>query len=141
MSQQESNATTIYAHEKQNEFMKKFSKEYSNLFEYKSLKRFWPEKELSSYDEEILKTNLHAQAKKQEAIFFSIYEKSSELFKMNEVVAALYEIKEKNLITKENTSHSLLEFEKSDLTPRMFMLYKQYLKKQIELLDKPLQEE
>lgn len=141
MSQQESNATKIYANEKQNEFMKKFSKEYSNLFEYKSIKRFWPEKELSSYDEELLKNRMHALAKKQEAIFFSIYEKSSEESKMNEIVAALYEIKEKNLITKENTSHFWLDLEKSDLTPRMLTLYKQYLKKQIEILDKTPQEE
>lgn len=131
------NENTNYSYEKQKECIKKFSNEYSQIFLYKTIKRFLPEMELSQYDEELIKARLYALAKQRERNFVSIFEEINKKFNVENLSKELFEAREKNLIlNKGESENSSGDQANGNLEGTMTKVYINYLKNQIEEMKK-----
>jgi len=131
-----SNSNINYLFEKQEQYIKNFAAEYASFFQYKSIKRFLPPMELTQYDEEVIKSRLHTQAKLQESKFIAIFKEMNSKVKMEQILNDLNEYHAKNEIMKEISSEKkencLSEKEEDWLDKKMLIYLNNTLKKQLQ---------
>ena len=127
-----SNSARNYAQELLDKCKSDFSAEYSQIFQYKSIKRFLPPLDLTPQSEEFLKARLFSEAKIQEKLAFDSIEELNKTTHIEGIINEIFEIRMKNEILAEIGYENDAEKEAKWFELKMLAHFNELLRKELE---------